>query len=72
MSLVRQADGETEDEIAKTILEAENDIFYLSDMDTYELYYLNPAGQRMFGVRDYEGRKCYKVLHGVDERGDSV
>ncbi len=67
MSLVRQADGETENEIAKTILEAENDIFYLSDMDTYELYYLNPAGQRMFGVRDYEGRKCYKVLHGVDE-----
>lgn len=60
-------DGGAEDEIAKTILEAENDIFYLSDMDTYELYYLNPAGQRMFGVRDYAGRKCYKVLHGVDE-----
>lgn len=55
-----------EEEIARTILEAENDIFYLSDMDTYEMYYLNPAGQKLFGVRDYRGRKCYKVLHGVD------
>ena len=57
---------EKENEIARTILEAEDDIFYLSDMDTYELYYLNPAGQRLFGVRDYQGRKCYKVLHGAD------
>lgn len=57
----------TEDEIAKTILEAENDIFYISDLETHELYYLNPAGQRVLGVRDYLGRKCYKVLHGVDE-----
>ena len=55
-----------EEEIARTILEAENDIFYLSDMDNYELYYLNPAGQKLFGVRDYRGRKCYKVLHGAD------
>ena len=62
-----QASAGMEEDVAKTILEAENDIFYLSDMDTYELYYLNPAGQRIFGVRDYEGRKCYKVLHGVDE-----
>ena len=34
----------SEDELAKVILEAENDIFYISDMDTYELYYVNPAG----------------------------
>lgn len=59
-----------EEEIARTILEAENDIFYLSDMDTYEMYYLNPAGQKLFGVRDYRGRKCYKVLHGTDEPCD--
>lgn len=49
------------------ILEAENDIFYISDMDTYELYYVNPAGQRMMGLRDYRGRKCYKALQGLDE-----
>ena len=59
-----QAETEPVDEIAQTILNAENDIFYLSDMDTYELYYLNPAGQKTFGVKNYHGRKCYKVLHG--------
>lgn len=57
----------SEDELAKVILEAENDIFYISDMDTYELYYVNPAGQRMMGLRDYRGRKCYKAIQGLDE-----
>lgn len=54
------------DEITQAILNAENDIFYLSDLDTYELYYLNPAGQKLFGVKEYSGKKCYKVLHGKD------
>ena len=54
------------DEIAQTILNAENDIFYLSDLDTYELYYLNPAGQKMFHAKNYKGKKCYEVLHGHD------
>lgn len=53
-----------ESRIASTILDAENDIYYVSDPETYELYYLNPAGQRLFGVRDYQGRKCYRVLQG--------
>ncbi|MEQ2444002.1 EAL domain-containing protein [Pseudoflavonifractor sp. CLA-AP-H29] len=57
----------SEDELAAAILEAENDIFYISDMDTYELYYVNPAGRRMMGLRDYRGRKCYKALQGLDE-----
>lgn len=55
------------EEAAGAILDAENDIYYLSDMDTYELYYLNPAGQKLFGVRDYGGRKCYRVLNGREE-----
>ena len=50
--------AEDESEFARAILEAENDIFFLCDMETYELCYLNPAGQRVFGVRDYQGRKC--------------
>ena len=54
------------DEVAQTILNAENDIFYLSDLDTYELYYLNPAGQKMFNAKNYKGKKCYEVLHGHD------
>lgn len=51
---------------AKAILDAEEEVFYLSDVDTYEMYYLNPAGQKMTGVRDYQGKKCYNVLHGQD------
>ncbi|MCI6639939.1 MAG: EAL domain-containing protein [Pygmaiobacter massiliensis] len=51
---------------ANTILNAENDIFYLCDLESYELYYVNPAGQKMFGVKDYLGRKCYKVFWGRD------
>lgn len=61
------SDCNSTDEIAQTILNAENDIFYLADLDTYELYYLNSAGQKMFGVKDYCGKKCYKVLHGNDK-----
>lgn len=56
--------GAAPEEAAQLILNEENDIFYLSDVETYELYYLNPAGQRLFGVKDYQGKKCYKVLHG--------
>lgn len=48
------------DEIAQTILNAENDIFYLSDLDTYELYYLNQAGQKIFGVKDYFGKSVIR------------
>lgn len=55
------------EEIAQTILNAETDIFYLSDLDTYELYYLNPAGQKTFDVQDYKGKKCYQVLQGADK-----
>ena len=51
---------------AKIILDADEDIYYLSDVDTYELYYLSRAGQRLMNVHDYQGRKCYKVLHGLD------
>lgn len=55
------------EELAQTILNAENDIFYLSDMDNYSLYYLNPVGQKMFAAKDYYGKKCYHVLHGKNE-----
>lgn len=56
--------AEVQEDVAEIILNAENDVFYLSDLNSYELYYLNPAGQRLFGVRNYRGKKCYKVLHG--------
>lgn len=55
-----------ESDLALKILNSESNIYYISDPETYELYYLNPAGQSLFGVRDYQGRKCYRVLQGRD------
>lgn len=52
---------------AKAILDAEEEVFYLSDVDSYEMYYLNPAGQRMTGVLDYQAgsatRCCMAWMH---------
>lgn len=48
----------------KAILEAQSDIIYVSDLDTYELYYLNPAGKKATKTSSYRGQKCYKVLQG--------
>ena len=53
-----------------TIIGALDEIIYVSDPATYELYYLNPAGRRLTGVYDYKGRKCYKVLQGRDDPCD--
>lgn len=49
------------------VLDAIDDIIYVSDLTTYELYYLNPAGRRLTGVYDYQGQKCYKVLQGKSD-----
>ena len=51
----------------ESIVEALDEVVYVSDLVTYELYYLNPAGRQMTGVHDYKGRKCYKVLQGRDD-----
>ena len=53
-------------ETLKTVLDAMDEVIYVSDLDTHVLYYLNPAGRRLTGVYDYQGEKCYKVLQGQD------
>lgn len=53
-------------ESLESIVEALDDLVYVSDPMTYELYYLNSAGRRLTGAYDYKGRKCYKVLQGKD------
>lgn len=40
---------------------------YVLDVESYELYYMNSAGQRISGVSDYAGKKCYQVLEGREE-----
>ena len=54
-------------ETLKTVLDAMDEVIYVSDLVTHELYYLNPAGRRLTGVYDYQGQKCYKVLQGLDD-----
>lgn len=52
------------------ITESMDEIVYVSDPDTYQLYYLNETGRRLTGVYDYKGCKCYSVLQGRDEPCD--
>lgn len=40
---------------------------YISDVDTYELLYINPIARQLFGHSQSEllGRKCYEVIQGL-------
>ena len=42
------------------------DIVYISDPITHELYYVNKIGRKYFGIdhTGYQGRKCYEVMQG--------
>ena len=42
-----------------------NEIVYASDMENYELLYMNRKAREIYGysdVRDFKGKKCYEVL----------
>lgn len=44
------------------------EIVYVSDIDTYEMVYMNRWARELYGFHSVEGcagKKCYKVLHGV-------
>lgn len=49
---------------ADILAEELEEIVYISDPDSYELYYLNPAGCSRIGIHDYRGKACYQVLQG--------
>lgn len=49
------------------IVEAMDEIICVRDVDTHDLYYLNPTGRRQTGMYDYKGKKCYQVLLGRDQ-----
>lgn len=49
------------------ILDELSETVYIADTKTYELLFLNKAGQNFFSVNfDYRGRKCYQVLQNRD------
>ena len=51
------------------ILEEASGISYIVDIEKYELIYLTRAGMKAYGLEkkeDYIGKKCYKLLQGLD------
>lgn len=45
-----------------------SELMYVSDINTYELLFVNEAGKRMFQIDDSQPNiKCYKVLQGFEE-----
>lgn len=42
------------------------ELLYVSDIDTYELLFVNEAGKKIFNINDEENLKCYEVLQGFD------
>lgn len=48
------------------IFDALSELVYVSDIETYDLLYVNEPMARMFDG-PWQGRKCYKMLQGLDE-----
>lgn len=51
------------------ILEEASGISYIVDIEKYEMIYLTRAGMKAYGLEkkeDYVGKKCYKLLQGLD------
>nr|UWI50618.1 sensor domain-containing diguanylate cyclase [Clostridioides difficile] len=42
------------------------ELMYVSDIDTYELLFVNEAGKKTFNINAEENLKCYKALQGFD------
>ncbi len=57
------------DVIAKSILDEIEDVVYISDPKTYDLYYINGSLHKALGCPPeaaWRRKKCYKVLQGMD------
>ncbi|MCM1104175.1 MAG: diguanylate cyclase [Clostridium sp.] len=65
-SLEWRAEGCPEDAY-KTVLDQLEEVVYVSDADSYELYYMNTAAKRFVGINDYEGKPCYQVCRKADQ-----
>lgn len=48
----------------ESVVESMDEVVYVSDLESCDLYYLNPAGRKLTGIYDYKGLKCYQVLCG--------
>ncbi|MBS7007405.1 sensor domain-containing phosphodiesterase [Anaerostipes sp.] len=52
--------------LRKVILDSTDNIIYVSDIDTYEVLYINGAGKKRYQINgdDYKRQKCYELLQG--------
>lgn len=58
------------EEYDSLIMDHAESICYISDMETYEMIHLTRGGMKAYGFtkpEEYLGKKCYKVLQGMDE-----
>lgn len=58
------------DDLFRYIVDEGNDIVYVSDIENYELYYLNKSSLSALGFsseEEWRGKPCYKVLQGLDQ-----
>ncbi len=58
------------DIISKSILNEIEDVVYISDPESYELYYMNAMLKRTLGnptEESWRRKKCYKILQGRDD-----
>lgn len=42
------------------------ELMYVSNVDTYDLLFVNEAGKKLFKIDSLDGLKCYKVIQGLD------
>lgn len=42
------------------------ELMYVSDLENYNLLFVNKAGKESFNLKDIDGKKCYKLLQGLD------
>lgn len=59
------------EEVYRIILDEDESVIYLSDIDSYELIYLNKGALKLYGYQadyqGYKGVKCYKFLQGKEK-----
>ncbi|MBS7009533.1 putative bifunctional diguanylate cyclase/phosphodiesterase [Anaerostipes sp.] len=58
-----------EDMWSRMILDKMDHMIYLTDMDSYQLLYINQFGKQLYKINDdkeYAGKMCYQVLQGND------
>lgn len=58
-----------ENNVSQNLLQAINEIserIFVSDVETYELLYINDIIKNEFNIDSCKGQKCYKLLQGAD------